>query len=69
MVGMMDDRPGLTTSERHREGRQYQLHAQVHREGPSNYPTAPGVQDNRHIQESQLGRHIGDVDHPALIGS
>src|SRR5271157_5443658 len=67
VVGVMHHGPRLTLTNCHLQSSQDQLCAQVPSEGPSYYPTAPGIQDYRDVQEPSPGRHVGDVGHPEPI--
>src|SRR5208283_4961378 len=67
VVGMMDHCPRLTLTNGHLQGRHDQLCPQMPSEGPSHYPTAPGIQDHGEVQEPCPGRHVGDVGHPEPI--
>jgi len=64
---VVDDllRPAL--GDRHLEGRQDELGAQVGRHRPADDPTAPGVEHHGEVQETAPRRDVGDVGHPELI--
>jgi hypothetical protein len=53
----------------HVERVQYQLGAQVVCHCPADNSPTEGVEHDCEVEESGLGRHVGDVSHPQLVGT
>jgi len=67
LVGMMDDRRGTAAPQRHVQGIEHQLGAQMCLHRPSHDPPGEGVQNHRQVQEPGPRRDVGDVGHPELF--
>jgi hypothetical protein len=59
----------LSLGDRHVEGVQDQLGAQVVGHRPADDPTGEGVQDDRQVQPAIAGALLGDVGHPQPVRS
>ena len=60
----MDDVVGLSGHERHVESVEHDAGLQIGREGPSDDPARPGVENDRKVEKSGQRRQEGDVGHP-----
>ena len=67
-IRMMDDVVGLSGRERHVESVEHDAGLQIGREGPSDDPARPGVENHRGVKKAGQRRQEGDVGHPQLIG-
>ena len=63
----MDDIVGLSGRERHVEGVEHDAGLQIGREGPSDDPARPGVEDDREVEKAGHRRQEVDVGHPQLV--
>ena len=66
-IRMMDDVIGLSSHERHIERVENDAGLQVGREGPSDDPTRPGVENDREVEKAGQRRQEGNVGHPQLV--
>ena len=63
----MDDGFRLSLPERHIQRLEHQLGAQMGRHRPANDAAAPGVHNDREIQEAGPRTDVSDVGYPELI--
>src|SRR4029077_2123878 len=68
-IRMMDDVVGLSGHDRHVESVEHDAGLQVGREGPSDDPARPGVENDRKVEKAGQRRQEGDVGHPQLVRS
>src|ERR1700729_4041044 len=68
-IRMMDDVVGLSGHDRHAESVEHDAGLQIGREGPSDDPARPGVENDRKVEKSGQRRQEVDVGHPQLVGS
>src|SRR5271155_46145 len=66
-IRMMDDVVGLSGYERHVESVEHDAGLQIGREGPSDDPARPGVENDREVEKAGQRRQEGDVGHPQLV--
>ena len=66
-IRMMDDVVGLSGYDRHVESVEHDAGLQVGREGPSDDPARPGVENDRKVEKAGQRRQEGDVGHPQLV--
>jgi hypothetical protein len=64
---MMDDVVGLSGHERHVESVEHDASLQVDREGPSDDPARPGVENDREVEKACQRRQEGDIGHPQFV--
>jgi hypothetical protein len=63
----MDDVVGLSGHERHVESVEHDAGLQIGREGPSDDPARPRVENDREVEKSgQLGRKVMSATHNAF---
>ena len=65
---MVDHAVGPPLPERHVEGIEHELRAQVVGHGPAHHAAAEGIQHNSEVQEPGPGGDVGDVRDPEPIG-
>ncbi len=63
----MDDVVGLSGRERHVESVDHDAGLQIGREGPSDDPARPGVENDREVEKAGQRRQEGDVGHPQRV--
>jgi hypothetical protein len=63
----MDDVVGLSGRERHVESVEHDAGLQIGREGPSDDPARPGVENDREVEKAGQRRQEGDVCHPQRV--
>ena len=68
LVAMVDHAVGPTLPERHVEGIEHELCAQVVGHGPADHAAAEGIQHDGEVQEPGPGGDVGDVRDPEPIG-
>src|SRR3984957_16391239 len=66
-IRMMDDVVGLSGYDRHVESVEHDAGLQIGREGPSDDPARPGVENDREVEKAGQRRQEGDVGHPQLV--
>ena len=66
-IRMMDDVVGLSGHDRHVKSVEHDAGLQVGREGPSDDPARPGVENDRKVEKAGQRRQEGDVGHPQLV--
>jgi hypothetical protein len=66
-IRMMDDVVGLSGHDRHAESVEHDAGLQVGREGPSDDPARPGVENDRKGEKAGQRRQEGDVGHPQRV--
>ena len=64
---MMDDAVGLSGHERHVESVEHDTGLQIGREGPSDDPARPGVENDCEVEKAGQRRQEGNVCHPQLV--
>ena len=67
-IGVVDHAVGATLPERHVEGVEHELRAQVVSHGPADHAAAEGIQHDGEVQEPRPGGDVGDVRNPEPIG-
>ena len=64
---MMDDVVRLSGCDRHVESVEYDAGLQIDREGPSDDPARPGVENDREVEKAGQRRQEGDVGRPQRV--
>src|ERR1700683_4657066 len=66
-IRMMDDVVWLSGHERHVESVEHDAGLQIGREGPSDDPARPGVENDREVEKAVQRWQEGDVGHPQRV--
>ncbi len=67
LVRVMNDVVGSSLSQGHVQRVEHEFCAQVRRHRPAHDLPAPGIEDNRQVQDPRPGRNLGDIGDPQLI--
>jgi len=68
VVGVVDQSSARSSiPQRHLQRIEHQLGSEVAGHAPADHPPAPGVDDDRQVQEPLPGRQVGDVGAPQRI--